>query len=223
MILKSKAHIFSQLMQFVQYLPNSQNEREFKDQELLSKLFFYQVTGHTYEDFISAYYAYPSVIAKFQAECLVEYNLEINVEEPKLTSTFQRDADGEINHGFVKFRIPIRITSKRYNRSDAPNEFLYVDLDIYTPDVDSKVCSSSPDDLPRIQLVMHSLEDTTGFDQRPSMFTEHFFGRDAMHYARSLRTAVYTVVRDYVEQVRPEIFNGKPRSDTYITGTSDKC
>lgn len=200
-------------MQFVQYLPNSKNEREFKDQELLSKLFFYQVTGHTYEDFISAYYAYPSVIAKFQAECLLEYNLEINVEEPKLTSNFQRDADGEINRGFVKFRIPVRITAKKYNNSGVPNESLFVDLDLLTFDPHSMISSSNSDNFPHIQLVMNSMEDANLFRQRPSLGTENFFGRDIKHYARTLRTAVYTVVRDYVEQTRPEIFNGKPRLD----------
>ncbi len=206
MILKNKAHIFSLLTDFVKYMPDAAETRSFQNNELLAKLFFQQVTGYSYEEVITAYHTYPSMIATFQAECLVNHRVSIDVEEPKLTSTIKRDANGDICHAFVKLRFTIQATAIK---GRGRKKRLYVDLDLYTSG-ETEDCSGL--EYPTVQLVMHSLDPNT-LNQRPTYPSEDLVKRPPIHYARCLRSAIYTVVRDYVEHERPEIFNGKPRAD----------
>lgn len=211
MILKTNKHVLSQVQNFVQYLPNSANEREFNNKELLAKLFFFQVTGFTYEDFISAYHAYPNLVAQFQAEALVDHRFEISVAEPLLTSNFQRDFNGDITSGFMKLRINIRVTRPLEEGTADPYTMLYADFDVYTTETYTDAKCGTSNLYPKIQMTAHSALDS--FQQRPSAMTDYFVGKNPVHYARALRTAIYTLVRDFADQYRPEIYSGKPRAD----------
>lgn len=206
MIRKTKAQIFSQLMHFVPYLPNSSRSPTFENQELLAKLFFNQVTGLNYEEFISAYYAYPNVLAEFQANCLIDNRLEISVTEPVLLSKFWRDANGEISRGSVKVRIAIVVTAVKERA--CKNRSMVVELELATHE-ETEHCSGM--EYPTVHLNVQRCDSATR-NNGAALTTDAFIGKPAQHYARTLRTAIYYLVRDYAHTERPEIYNGEQRN-----------